>query len=133
MKKYFLGIRSFRLKKSFSKLKFFLGVLFALIIASFALFADFNWRLAFWIGAVIAVIGVFARTRLRETPDFADYKRRMKLKEELSESKIYTSSKKVKYDKKAVIAMCLSMHATDLLMHVFACRTYLQVFQYTRT
>ncbi len=45
-----------------------LGTMFALVIASFALFADFNWRLAFWIGAVIAVIGVFARIRLRETP-----------------------------------------------------------------
>jgi len=83
----------------------YVGNLCALAIASFALFADFNWRLAFWIGAVIAVIGVFARTKLRETPDFADYKRRMKLKEELSGSKIYTPNKNVKCDKKAVIAM----------------------------
>ncbi|WHA05487.1 MFS transporter [Candidatus Bandiella numerosa] len=95
-----------------------IGSLFALIIASFALFADFNWRLAFWIGAVIAVIGVFARTRLRETPDFADYKRRMKLKEELSESKIYTSSKKVKYDKKAVIAMFFGIAIDSISFYI---------------
>ncbi|MBM3633135.1 MAG: MHS family MFS transporter [Alphaproteobacteria bacterium] len=30
----------------------------------------FNWRLAFWIGAIIAFVGAVARTRLRETPDF---------------------------------------------------------------
>jgi MFS family permease len=95
-----------------------IGSLFALIIASFALFADFNWRLAFWIGAVIAVIGVFARTRLRETPDFVDYKRRMKLKEELSESKIYTSSKKVKYDKKAVIAMFFGIAIDSISFYI---------------
>ena len=95
-----------------------IGSLFALIIASFALFADFNWRLAFWIGAVIAVIGVFARTRLREKPDFADYKRRMKLKEELSESKIYTSSKKVKYDKKAVIAMFFGIAIDSISFYI---------------
>ena len=55
------------------------GGTFALIIASLAL-SGANWRVAFWIGAVIAIVGVFARTRLRETIDFTDYKRRMKIK-----------------------------------------------------
>lgn len=35
----------------------------------------FNWRLAFWIGAIIAFVGAVARTRLRETPDFLKLKR----------------------------------------------------------
>ena len=56
-----------------------LGSAFALIIASLAI-SGANWRLAFWIGAIIAIVGVFARTRLRETIDFIDYKRRMKIK-----------------------------------------------------
>ncbi len=56
-----------------------LGGTFSLIIASLAL-SGTNWRLAFWIGAIIAIVGVFARTRLRETIDFIDYKRRMKVK-----------------------------------------------------
>jgi MFS family permease len=57
------------------------GGLFALVVASFAISENFNfnWRYAFWIGAVIAVIGVLARTRLRETPEFANYKKRMNL------------------------------------------------------
>lgn len=29
-----------------------------------------NWRMAFWIGAIIALIGFTARTSLKETPDF---------------------------------------------------------------
>jgi MFS family permease len=34
-----------------------------------------NWRAAFWFGAIIAVVGAVARTRLRETPDFLEMKR----------------------------------------------------------
>lgn len=34
--------------------------------------------MAFWIGAGIAMIGVLARTALRETPEFADAKRQIK-------------------------------------------------------
>ncbi len=40
----------------------------------------FNWRIAFWIGACIALVGSVARTKLRETPEFADAKRRIKSK-----------------------------------------------------
>jgi len=55
-----------------------LGPAFALGIASLVTTKGFNWRLAFWIGACIAFVGAMARTRLRETPEFADMKRRMK-------------------------------------------------------
>jgi MFS family permease len=34
-----------------------------------------NWRYAFWIGASIAIVGAFARMRLRETPAFLEMKR----------------------------------------------------------
>ncbi|MCC8483355.1 MAG: MFS transporter [Rickettsia endosymbiont of Labidopullus appendiculatus] len=55
-----------------------LGGIAALGIASLVTLHDFNWRLAFWLGAVVAVIGSVARTTLRETPEFADAKRRIK-------------------------------------------------------
>lgn len=48
-----------------------LGALGALAIASLVTSYGFNWRAAFWIGAVIALIGFIARTKLRETPEFA--------------------------------------------------------------
>ncbi len=46
------------------------GGLAALGIASLATSYGFNWRYAFLIGAVIAIVGVVARTRLREAPEF---------------------------------------------------------------
>jgi len=54
------------------------GAVFALMIASLVSSTGFNWRLAFWMGAGIALVGSVARTRLRETSEFVDMKRRMK-------------------------------------------------------
>ncbi len=54
------------------------GSMAALGIATLVTSHGFNWRVAFWIGATIAVVGSLARTRLRETPEFADLKLRMK-------------------------------------------------------
>jgi MFS family permease len=44
----------------------------ALAVASLVTSHGFNWRIAFWVGAGIAVIGSIARTRLRETPEFIE-------------------------------------------------------------
>lgn len=55
-----------------------IGSMMALVVASLVTLVGFDWRVAFWIGACIAVIGSVARTRLRETPEFVDMKRRMK-------------------------------------------------------
>jgi MFS transporter, MHS family, proline/betaine transporter len=55
-----------------------LGGTCALGVASLVTSFGFNWRSAFWLGTLVAVIGAVARTRLRETPDFADAKRRIK-------------------------------------------------------
>ncbi|WP_341755549.1 MFS transporter [Candidatus Tisiphia endosymbiont of Ptychoptera albimana] len=55
-----------------------LGGMAALGIATLVTSYGFNWRIAFWIGAIVALIGSIARTTLRETPEFADAKRRIK-------------------------------------------------------
>jgi MFS family permease len=55
-----------------------LGGMIALAIASLVTSFGFNWRIAFWIGTIVAIIGAVARTALRETPEFADAKRRFK-------------------------------------------------------
>jgi MHS family proline/betaine transporter-like MFS transporter len=52
-----------------------IGGMTALGVSALVTSFGFNWRLAFWSGAVIAVIGTAARTRLRETPDFIEMKR----------------------------------------------------------
>ena len=55
-----------------------LGSLSALGVAALVTIAGMNWRIAFWIGACIAVVGSIARARLRETPEFVGAKKRMK-------------------------------------------------------
>lgn len=58
------------------------GTFIALVVASLSVSFEnpFSWRLAFVFGAVIAVVGFAARTRLRETPEFVDYTRRLRIK-----------------------------------------------------
>ena len=56
-----------------------IGGFLALGIASLVINSSFGWRYAFFYGAIIAIIGFVARTRLRETPEFANYQCRMKI------------------------------------------------------
>lgn len=56
-----------------------MGAMFALGLATFVNRVSMNWRYGFWAGAAIAVVGSVARTRLRETPDFIDMKRKKQL------------------------------------------------------
>jgi MFS family permease len=54
-----------------------LGGSTALGVASMMTSFDFNWRIAFLIGACIAIIGAVARSSLRETTDFVNAKKRI--------------------------------------------------------
>jgi len=82
-----------------------LGGLVALVIAYIAVSLAFNWRIAFWIGAIIALVGLVARTKLRETPEFVDYKRRLKIRQELinNTTVIYQDANDI-VDRKVVFA-----------------------------
>lgn len=55
-----------------------LGTMAALGIATLVTSFQLNWRIVFLFGASIALVGSVARTALKETPEFADAKRRMK-------------------------------------------------------
>ncbi len=55
-----------------------LGGTFALAIATLVTTHEFEWRNAFWIGALIAITGIVARTSLRESPEFADARLQIK-------------------------------------------------------
>lgn len=57
-----------------------LGTLVALGVATIVTSGNLNWRYAFWLGAIVAIIGTVARTTLKETPDFIDAKTRIKLR-----------------------------------------------------
>ena len=62
-----------------------LGGMFTLIVAYFAMSNGSNWRIAFWIGAIISIVGYIARRRLRETKEFVDYKTRISKKIDIQE------------------------------------------------
>lgn len=53
------------------------GMVASLIAAGVVLSLDISWRIIFWLGAIIALIGSAARVTLRESPDFSDAKRRL--------------------------------------------------------
>ena len=55
-----------------------LGATAALGVGALVTSYGLNWRVAFLFGAIVAFIGSIARTNLRETPEFADAKRRIK-------------------------------------------------------
>ncbi|HJD61460.1 MAG TPA: MFS transporter [Rickettsia endosymbiont of Columbicola hoogstraali] len=71
-----------------------IGTTAALAVASLVTTHGSNWRIAFWIGAAIAVIGGYARTKLRETPDFVDASARLLRRYE----KINFDTKELKHD-----------------------------------
>lgn len=54
-----------------------LGAVAALGISSLIIRTGMSWRIAFMVGAVVAIVGSVARTRLRETPEFVDMKRKL--------------------------------------------------------
>ena len=54
------------------------GTMMALAVAMIVFSLHLEWRVAFWFGATIAVVGTVARTRLRETPEFAYMKNQLK-------------------------------------------------------
>lgn len=74
------------------------GGMAALGVCSLVTSAGFNWRIAFWIGAGIAVVGSIARTRLRETPEFIDV---------IKQKKREIEEKKINYDLKTKKVFCL--------------------------
>jgi MHS family proline/betaine transporter-like MFS transporter len=88
-----------------------LGGTAALGVASLVTSYNFNWRNAFWIGAVTAIVGMVARTKLRETPDFADAKRELERfsKETKSDRRILQNSPiwKEKVSTKTSLALLL--------------------------
>ncbi|WP_341756649.1 MULTISPECIES: MFS transporter [unclassified Candidatus Tisiphia] len=98
-----------------------LGEIGALGIASLVTSHGFNWRLAFWFGAAIALVGSVARTTLRETPEFADAKRR--IKKVFEKTNTDTAGLKdhpvwqEKVDKKTIIAFFLLQCASPVCFY----------------
>ena len=54
------------------------GMSVSLMVAQVVLSLDINWRVIFWVGATIALIGSAARITLRESPEFSDATRKLR-------------------------------------------------------
>jgi MHS family proline/betaine transporter-like MFS transporter len=57
----------------------YIGGTFALIISTLVTLEGFDWRLAFWVGSIIAVIGMGARRTLLESGEFRNINFRINL------------------------------------------------------
>lgn len=90
------------------------GGFFALGVASLVLNSSFNWRYAFFIGAGIAIIGFVARTRLRETTEFANYQCRMKVQKQLDTR--YVANEKV--NKKALVGLFFNIIMMPFIFYI---------------
>lgn len=96
-----------------------LAISYLVTSANYAL----GWRIAFWIGTGVALIGSVARTTLRETPEFADAKRR--LKEQIQEANEDPNiiAKSVMWQKKAqpktALALFLIQCTWPICMYFF--------------
>jgi MFS family permease len=99
-----------------------LGGLGALGVASLVTSHGFNWRLAFGIGAIVALVGSVARTTLRETPEFADAKRRLKKVFEETNNDIAGLTNhpvlQEKVNKKTIIAFFLLKNASPICFYL---------------
>ncbi len=86
-----------------------IGGMLALGVGAFVVNFTENWRSAFWIGIGVAVIGIVARTSLRETTDFADAKRELEkfVKQTNRDPKILEASAIWKEKVNKMTAFCL--------------------------
>ena len=108
-----------------------MGSAVAVIISLLSVSVGFNWRIAFWCGAVIALVGYFARSKLRETPEFVDYKKRLNVKKEISGIDIDVLDPKFislhePIDKKAVFTLALNIMIIPI--SVYLCYIYSGIF-----
>lgn len=94
-----------------------LGMTVALAVATFVTSYALNWRYAFWFGLSVALIGIIARTRLRETPDFVDFKKYSKAKLEQQ----HIDTKKIKEALNAPIFKQTVSKKTTLALFLIQC------------
>ena len=115
-----------------------LGALAALAVVNAVFAFGLEWRVVFWFGATIAVVGFVARTALRETPEFANAKYQI----QRTFSKLNIDEKKLqeniivsqKVDKKTAIAYFLTYCASPAcfyFIYVYCGEILKSSFQYT--
>tara|TARA_B110000211_G_C14020863_1_gene527608 strand:- start:203 stop:1480 length:1278 start_codon:yes stop_codon:yes gene_type:complete len=75
---------------AFVKVASMIGTVVALLVAILSIKLGVNWRYAFLIGSGVALVGVTARTALRETPEFIDASKRILYSGKINSEKVST-------------------------------------------
>ncbi len=114
------------------------GALMALAIVTAVFAVGLEWRVAFWCGAIIALVGFVARTALRETPEFVNAK--LQINKRFSNAQLDSSTLKEdlivnnKVNIKTVIAYFLSYCASPAcfyLIYIYCSGLLKNIFQYS--
>ena len=114
------------------------GALMALAIVTGVFAIGLDWRVAFWCGAIIALVGFVARTALRETPEFVNAK--LQIKKRFANANLDQSILKKdlivnkKVNKKTVVAYFLTYCASPAcfyLIYVYCSGLLKNLFQYS--
>lgn len=109
-----------------------LGSVVALTIAVFATNYSVNWRLAFLIGASVAFFGAYARATLRETPDFADAKKRLRAySRESGKDEKYLEQQNI-FNKSVKKETAIALFLINLAMPVCFYLTYIHYGQFLK-
>ncbi|HXH55599.1 MAG TPA: MFS transporter [Gammaproteobacteria bacterium] len=85
------------------------GSFLALGVVSAVFYFNLEWRIAFWMGAVIAVVGFIAKIKLKEAPDFVAAKAK-KLEPQISNSTEKKSVSKKTFLAYFLIQWCLPVY-----------------------
>ena len=109
-----------------------LGSVVALGIATITTKYSLNWRLAFWIGAIIALVGAYARAALRETPEFANAKKRLNNYLLASGRDVQVMKKLLDSQQSVSYKTSAAMFCISLTMPVFFYLTYIHYGHYLR-
>lgn len=121
------------------------GMVVALLVARVVIGLEINWRVIFVIGALIALIGSTARVKLRESPEFSDATRKMRIaiqnsqesglskaSDLLSSLKIKTNAEVCKKTSFAYFAVCCGWPFCFYFSYVYCGGILKEQFGYTK-
>jgi len=102
-----------------------LGIFFAMVVVFISTLYTFSYQFGFLFGATIAVVGSFARTIMRETPDFLEHNVSREL---FLKTKEYIINKK---DLAAIFCCLMGLHVSFYIIFLYFNPILTNQYQYT--
>lgn len=105
-----------------------LGVLFAMAMATILVKYELSWRLPFFIGSSLALVGIFLRRKVAESTEFKELLSKVK-KETLPATNTLTMLKQQKPQVIIVVVMAAMLGVLSYMMHGFMSQFLVQLGQ----